>query len=165
MNKKICAVLAVILICSTAFAGCGSEKADAKDLKVYSFSGGDDYITVSNGVIVLSDGYNALYFGDLKADEEHFSDITSLTKTFYVYKDGEKQTLSQNSVTDTTGGTIKVGGEMGKMWGEAGILGRTVPEDVENNLFFQLETTDKEGNVQNYQLQMKVVEVTEDTKA
>lgn len=165
MSKKICVVLAVILICSMAFAGCGSEKTDAKDLKVYSFSGGDDYITVSNGVIIFSDGYEALYLGDLKADEEHFSDITSFTKTLYVYKDGEEQTLSENSVTDTSGGKVNISGEMGKMWAEDGLFGQVAPEDVENNLFFELETTDKEGNVQNYQLQMKVVEVTEDTKA
>ncbi len=54
---------------------------------------------------------------------------------------------------------------MEKMWAEDGLFGQAAPEEVENNLFFELETTDKEGNVQNYQLQMKVVKVTEDTKA
>lgn len=165
MNKKICALLAVIVVCSMAFTGCGSEKSAAKDLKVYSFSGGNDYFTVSNGVIVLSDNCDALYLGSLKTDSEHFSGITSYSTELYMYRDGEKQLLSSNSVTDTTGGKLIMDGELGKMLGEGGLFSQRLTEDVENNLFFELETTDKEGNVQNYQLQMKVVEVTEDTKA
>ena len=162
MNKKVWSVLALILICSMIFAGCGSEKQEEKqNFSVYSFSGEDENLTVTNGVIVLSDDYEAFYGGNLQVNEENFAGVTSFEETFYVLKDGEKEIISSNSLTDTTGGAVNVGGDLGKKWGAGSISGKFDADDLKNNFFFEFTVTDIEGNTHTYQTQMKVVEVTE----
>ena len=55
-------------------SGCGKE--EAKPLKVYSFSGENDQIAVSNGVIILSDTEETFSGGQLKTTGAEFIDIT-----------------------------------------------------------------------------------------
>lgn len=44
-----------LLACTVLLAGCNtsSESNEEQSLKVYSFSGENEYISVSNGVIIL----------------------------------------------------------------------------------------------------------------
>ena len=53
--KKIMAVVLWLLACTVLLAGCNtsSESNEEQPLKVYSFSGENKYISVSNGVIIL----------------------------------------------------------------------------------------------------------------
>lgn len=53
--KKIMAVMLSLLACTVLLAGCNtsSESNEEQSLKVYSFSGENEYISVSNGVIIL----------------------------------------------------------------------------------------------------------------
>ena len=50
--KKIRAVMLSLLACTVLLAGCNtsSESNEEQSLKVYSFSGENEYISVSNGV-------------------------------------------------------------------------------------------------------------------
>ena len=68
LMKKIRAVMLSLLACTVLLAGCNTspESNEEQPLKVYSFSGENEYISVSNGVIIL-DGKNEIcYGGDLK---------------------------------------------------------------------------------------------------
>ena len=49
------AVMLSLLACTVLLAGCNtsSESNEEQSLKVYSFSGENEYISVSNGVIIL----------------------------------------------------------------------------------------------------------------
>ena len=53
--KKIMAVMLSLLACTVLLAGCNNfaESNEEQSLKVYSFSGENEYISVSNGVIIL----------------------------------------------------------------------------------------------------------------
>lgn len=72
-----------LLACAVLLAGCNTstESNEEQSLKVYSFSGENEYISVSNGVIIL-DGKNEIcYGGDLKVISDDFVDITTYSTT------------------------------------------------------------------------------------
>lgn len=163
--KKTVAVLLTIVFSCTILTGCGtsSKGEQGQSLAVYSFSGESEYFSISNGVIVLSPTEEIFYGGDLEAKQEHFNDITAYSMTVYIMSGDKKGTLISNSVVDMTGGTIHISGDIGKRSGD-GIIIKEPTDDLKNNLYFELETTNLDGEKSNYQLQLSVVEITEKTR-
>lgn len=115
-----------------------------------------------DGVIVLSSAEEIFYGGDLKANQEKFDDITEYSMTFYIMSSNKKDILISNSVVDMTGGTIHISGDIGKRSG-AGTMIKELTDELKNNLYFELETTDLDGERSNFQLQLSVVEIIEKT--
>lgn len=162
--KKIMAVLLIIAFSCTILTGCAtsSNEEQGNILAVYSFSGENEYFSISNGVIVLSSAEEIFYGGDLEANQEKFDDITEYSMTFYVMTSNGKDILISNSVVDMTGGTIHISGDIGKRSGDGTII-RESTDELKNNLYFELETTNLGGETSNFQLQLSVVEIIEKT--
>lgn len=144
-------------------AGC-SQNGENKSEKitVYSFCGENEQFAVTNGVIVINADEEIFYGGDLKVtDDEYFSDITSYSVKFYTMTNGETRTIMHNSVVDQTGSTINVAGDLGKMSGDDIIIGSRVENasELANNLYFELNTTDLNGNQNTYQIQLTITEI------
>ena len=78
LMKKIRAVMLSLLACTVLLAGCNTspESNEEQPLKVYSFSGENKYISVSNGVIILDGKDEICYGGDLKVMSDDFANIT-----------------------------------------------------------------------------------------
>ena len=95
--KKIMAVMLSLLACTVLLAGCNtsSESNEEQSLKVYSFSGENEYISVSNGVIILDGKDEICYGGDLKVMSDDFANITTYSTTIYI-NGSEKETLLSN---------------------------------------------------------------------
>lgn len=161
--KKTVAILLTSLCFCAIFTGCGTlfKGEQNRSLTVYSFSGEDAYLSISNGVIVLSSGDDTFYGGNLETNQEEFDDITAYSMTFYVMSDNGKHILLSNRVVDMTGDTIRLSGETGKISG--GTVIREPTDELQNNLFFELETTTSEGEKNNYQLQLLLTEITATT--
>lgn len=70
--------LVFMTIFMMALTGCG--KAEQERLVGYSFSGEDEQLAVSNGVIVLNGTEEIFAGGDLKVTSDLFNDITSYQK-------------------------------------------------------------------------------------
>lgn len=161
--KKIMKVMLSLLACTVLLAGCSTsaESNEEQSLKVYSFSGENEYISVSNGVIIL-DGKNEIcYGGDLEVMSDDFVDITTYLTTIYI--DGsEKEILLSNSVDDQTGGTINVSGNIGKISGN--ILKDGDADKLNDNLWFELKTTNLSGDENTYQVQLETTEITKEAK-
>ena len=162
--KKILSV--ILLIASLgALAGCtANEPQNNEELAVYSFCGENEQFTVSNGVIVVGNEEEVFYGGDLEVkQEEFFENVVSFSTTFYTLQEAEKRTILSNSVTDMTNGSIKVSGNLGKMSGADILIGNKVKnlEELRDNLYFELSTTDAEGENSTYQIQLVVTNVTE----
>ena len=104
--KNIMAVMLSLLACTVLLTGCNtsSESNEEQSLKVYSFSGENEYISVSNGVIILDGKEEICYGGDLKVMSDDFSDITTYSTTVYI-NGSEKETLLSNGVDNQTDGT------------------------------------------------------------
>ena len=62
----------------------------------------------------------------------------------------------RSSIIDQTGGTVNINGSLGKASGTE-IIGREV-EDIDN-LWFELETTDLNGEENVYQIQLTLAEL------
>ena len=162
LMKKIRAVMLSLLACTVLLAGCNtsSESNEEQSLKVYSFSGENEYISVSNGVIILDGKEEICYGGDLKVMSDDFSDITTYSTTIYI-NGSEKEILLSNGVDDQTGGTIDVSGNIGKISGD--ILGDS-DDKLTDNLWFELKTTNLSGEENTYQVQLETTEITKEVK-
>ena len=162
LMKKIRAVMLSLLACTVLLAGCNtsSESNEEQSLKVYSFSGENAYISVSNGVIILDGKDEICYGGDLKVMSDDFSDITTYSTTIYI-NGSEKEILLSNGVDDQTGGTIDVSGNIGKISGD--ILGDS-DDKLTDNLWFELKTTNLSGEENTYQVQLETTEITKEVK-
>ena len=152
--------LAFMTILILALTGCG--KAEQEPLRVYSFSGENEQLTVSNGIIVLNGTEETFVGGDLKVTGDFFDDITSYSTTFYTMSGSEKDIILSNSVVDMTGETVNVSCDLGQISGES-IIRRIKIDDVndlENVLYFELTTKNKNGEENVYQLQISLTEIT-----
>ena len=151
---KVIYVLLITVLSTCLLLGCSSKPAE-EPLVVYSFSGENEMFSISNGVIVLNEGEEIFYGGNLIGE---LSDIVAYSMTFYIQSGSDNIVLLSNSVTDMTGGTIGIAGETGKISGD--VLKRTEEDDLQNNLYFELKTTNLDGEENTYQLQLAVTEVT-----
>ena len=129
--------------------------------RVYSFSGENEYISVSNGVIILDGKEEICYGGDLKVMSDDFSDITTYSTTVYI-NGSEKETLLSNGVDNQTDGTIDVSGNIGKISGD--ILRDSDADKLTDNLWFELKTTNLSGEENTYQVQLETTEITKEVK-
>ncbi len=139
-----------------ALSALGSNQEQS--LKIYSFSGENDFISVSNGVIVLDAKDEICYGGDLEVKPDEFADITTYSATIYFDIGNERVTLMSNSVEDITGGTIGVSRDIGKITGD--IVRDSDIDKLVDNLWFELKTTDLNGQENTCQLQLETTEIT-----
>ena len=152
--KKVFAILLTILSCSVLFSGCGTKPVE-EQVAVYSFHGENEIFSISNGVIALTPAEEVFYGGNLEGE---LPGVVSYSMTFYISSGDDDKTLLSNKVTDMTGGTISISGETGKVSGD--ILKETELNELQNNLYFELKTTNLEGEENTYSLQLTVTEVT-----
>jgi len=162
MKKKM-EIMLSLLACTALLAGCNtsSESNEEQPLKVYSFSGENEHISVSNGVIILDGKDEICYGGDLKVMSDDFADITTYSTTIYI-NGSEKEILLSNSVDDQTGGTIDVSGNIGKISGD--ILRDSDADKLTDNLWFELKTTNLSGEENTYQVQLETTEITKEVE-
>ena len=102
--RKISVILFAALVCCALLSGCGNEST-RESLVVYSFCGENEMLSISNGVIVLNEGEEIFYGGNLDGE---LSDIIAYSMTFYIQSGSDDIVLLSNSVTDMTGGTIGI---------------------------------------------------------
>ena len=152
--------LVFMTIILTALTGCG--KAEQEQLIIYSFSGENEQLAVSNGIIVLNGTEETFVGGDLKVTGDFFDDITSYSTTFYTMSGSEKDIILSNSVVDMTGGMVNVSSDLGQISGDSIITRINIDDtsDLDNTLYFELTTKDKDGKENVYQLKMSLTEIT-----
>lgn len=159
MKKLISLTLAILLIFT--LTACGNVKIREKTA-IYSFSGGNDYFSVSNGIIVIAEDEETFSGGDLAITrKDAFSDVVSLRTEFYILRDGEERTVLVSELHDKTGGaSVSLSGDLGKISGGATVSeGRPLDEldiDLLNNLYLRLTVTRNDGTGNSYNVQMDV---------
>ena len=121
----------------------------------------DEYISVSNGVIILDGKDEICYGGDLKVMSDDFANITTYSTTIYI-NGSEKETLLSNGVDDQTGETIDVSGNVGQISGD--ILRDSDADKLTDNLWFELKTTNLNGEESTYRVQLETTEITKEVK-
>ena len=142
--KIVVRVLLITVLYACLLSSCSMKPAE-EPLVVYSFSGENEMFSISNGVIVLNEGEEIFYGGNLDGE---LSDIIAYSMTFYIQSGSDDIVLLSNSVTDMTGGTIGIAGETGKISGD--VLKSAEEDDLQNNLYFELKTTNLDGEEKPY---------------
>lgn len=157
IKKKVPIFMTILMLTLT---GCG--KAEHERLTVYSFSGENEQLAVSNGIIVLNGTEETFVGGDMKVTGDFFADITSYSTTFYTMSGSEKDIILSNSVVDMTGGMVNVSGDLGQISGDSTLRRINIDDtnDFNGTLYFELTTKDKYGKENVYQLQMALTEIT-----
>jgi len=156
--KKVIALL-LVLVGVLSLAACNN--AEQEQVTTYSFRGEHEYFAISNGSIILSDTEEMFDGGDLQITQSCvFEAVASYSATFYTLTDGEQRTILSNSVIDQTGGSVTVDGDLGKASGKGFIIGSKVEniEELRENLWFELKTTDLDENEKIYQIQLTLTD-------
>ena len=100
--------------------------------------------------------------GDLKVTGDLPADITSYSTTFYTMSGSERDVILSNSTVDMTGGMVNVSGDLGQISGDSIIRRIKIDgvNDLENVLYFELTTKNKNGEENVYPLQMSLTKIT-----
>ena len=149
MKKLIALVL--VLVCVLSLAGCKEQPSTR------SFRGEHEYFAISNVSINLDDKEAVVDGGNIEITQsDYFNDIVSYTTTFYMLANGEQKVILSNTGINQTGEATTIDSDLGSISGE-GILGNEVNrvDDLKDNLWFELKTTDLNGTENVYQIQLK----------
>lgn len=157
--KKTIAILLSVLSCALLFTGCSIFGQNQQPLAVYSFCAEDSSFSVSNGVIVLDDDNEICYGGNLEMNKEDFADIVAYSTTIYLKSGSEKYVILSGAVEDKSGQAINISADNGTVSGD--IIRDDDIEKLADNLWFELKTTDKNGEKNTYQIQLDVIDITE----
>ena len=152
-------IFLLTLVCALGLSGCGDVRE--AQTSTYTFRGAHEYFSVSNGSIVLSDAEEVFDGGDLEITQAGvFDEVVSCTGTFYTLADGKRRTIMSNTVTDQTDGPVSVDGDLGKASGKGFVLGNKAEnmDALRENLWFELKTTDFNGEEAVYQIQLILTE-------
>ena len=158
--KRFSAILSLLFISGLLF-GCSSSSPISnkqEDTVLYSFCGENENCSIKNGVFLMSPQEKVLYGGILSVDEEEFKDITAFTTSFYVSLDDGKEILLSNSISDLTGNPLNLNKETGSISG--GSFAPDILKHFEDNLFFELNAYDKNGNNKILTIPMNVTLIT-----
>ena len=157
IKSKVLVFLAILML---ALVGC--EKVEQEQLTVYSFSGENEQLSISNGIIVLNGTEEIFTGGDLKVTDDFFNNITSYSTTFYIMSGDKKDVILSNNVVDLTGDTVNVSSDLGQISGDSAIRRIQIDDtsDLKNILYFELTTKDRDGKENVYQLQLPLTEIT-----
>ncbi len=152
--KKMVALF-LVLVGALSMAACNN--IEQEQVATYSFRGEHEYFAILNGSILLSDTEEVFDGGNLQITQSGvFEAVSSYSTTFYTLIDGAQRTILSNSVIDRTGGSVNIEGDLGKASGKGIIIGSKVNsiEELKENLWIELKTTDLEGKENVYQLQL-----------
>lgn len=155
--KRISARLTAALLGCALLAGCGGGEVPA-ELSVWSLSGENEQLRLSNGVLVLNGGEDVLHGGDLEVLDNSVPPATAFLTEYYLAGDGEARTLLSMQSVDQTGGTLDPAGSTGAI---AGDLSGRFYEGWQNELWLELTVTDRAGQTFTYPLQLRATEVTD----
>ena len=157
LKKRVMILLAAS--CCLLLAGCGQESGETdKFLAVYSLSGESDEITLSNGVLVLTDTEQTLDGGDLRFHPAEPFDTVRYTTKICLSAGGERSVLISMGAQDTTGGGLEISGDVGGCSGEM-LTEEQVSGLKDASCFFELTCTDRSGEERIYTLPLTLTEV------
>lgn len=162
MKRLGALILALALL---AFTGCTAREAETDNARWYSFSGSNDYLSITNGKLLISDKRDEIYGGVLTMNDDVAA--TGYIVRLYILQDDYKRTLIENTSEAKSGQLLQIGSDVGKLSCEPGqLLGEGLSEDeLTDNLYFELELVDESGATRTIELKLDVQQVALDDVA
>lgn len=157
--KKLLAFF-LVFSCLLPLTACQTQAED--QLIVYAFHGENEYFTITNGTIVFSDSQEVFYGGNLLPVQSNFiTDIASYTATFYTIVDGQQETILIDSLSNFSSAEL-VNIDFGKKVTKGPEISKYFQDIEESNrsLWCELSITDKSGNLNCYNIELKLIAIT-----
>lgn len=158
MKKVMILILAFSFLLT--LTACGNKNNVEEQETSYSFYGGNDCFTISNGLITLSEVEDVLEGGDLLIlQPDLYADVVSVKTTFYLLKGEEKDLIMSNSVVYQEVDSFSVEDKLGTIAGP-GLISKKIEnmDELKEKLWFELETIEANGEKNTQQLQLIVTE-------
>ena len=165
--KKLMAVL-FVLFCTATLFGC--NKADKVDevpkatnhapqryTGSYRFFGENEYLKITNGSIDFKETNESFYGGDLDVlQSDLFGDVRSYSTTFFtLLSNGQRNNFHSSIASGVRDGANAISGDLGSSSSNGFMV-----VNLEQGLWFELISTDVNGNEYVYLLELTVVKDT-----
>ncbi|HZK33562.1 MAG TPA: hypothetical protein VFC60_03585 [Tissierellaceae bacterium] len=152
MKKRIISITLIVTILFL-ITSCANPK---NKTEVYTFNGEDENIKVNNGLIIVTDDLEKFIVGDLSFKGEELSDVKHYFAKFFFYKDGDENTILNNSSTieGATQGQ-RIHSELGSISSEDLFYGKDL-ELIKESLNFSLSGKLMNGESFKYNLTLNV---------
>lgn len=150
----------VILIMALLLVGCsGTPKSE--QIVVYSFSGENDDIRISNGVITVSPTEYVFHGGNIYYKDGTLDNILNYSTEFYYLSGKEKNQIVTSSTANETDGVLEIKNGQDLLNADNNISGSKdkFMKMLENNLYFKLSITDANNEESEYLINLKVTKV------
>ena len=154
-------VLALMMAFSVAACGGDGRNNDKDTTKIYSFSGGNEFIEIRNGMIVITNELEKFIGGDLFFKGEKPANVLSYSEKFYFYMDDGEQNVFQNNTAGIEGSAegISINPNMGTTTAEKIFSHAEVWDLLINSLNFTLSGTFVNGENFAYHIVLEVNEI------
>lgn len=158
MKRTVLFLLTLVLILTLLVCG----KAEQQSTRVYSIHGGNEQISITNGVMVLGEEKDVFQGGNLQVPEEIREGVVSFTMKYYFLVDGEREDFFR-MVLVNAGEMLEENCSVGTLSGNGVFHKEKIRqksfEEWKTALFFELTTEDMSGSEQVYTLPMTITEV------
>jgi len=152
--------LLAALLCLGLLTSCTAQQ---KMTGVYSFSGENDSIAISGGVITMDRDWEVFHGGNLTFQGEELSDVKDSVITFYFYKDGVEQTILCHAVSvDGVSEGERISSDMGSVQAQT-LYSSADWGLLRNTLHFSLTGTQMNGESFEYYIPLSVSEADSST--
>ena len=149
-------IIAPVAIILCLIASCTKQE---KEIEIYSFSGESDAVTISNGLIIVTEDLEKFIGGDLTFKGEELSDVKHCITKFFFYKDWIETTIlsSSESIEGTSKGT-HISSDMGSISSKNLFYGNDL-ELIKKSLNFSLSGIFMNGEKFEYNIVLDVKKV------
>jgi hypothetical protein len=143
-----------------ACSGSGNDSIPRYNAKIYSFSGGNEFIEINNGMIVITDELESFIGGDLFFRGEKPANVVLYSEKFFFYMDDGSENAIQNNIVSIEGAEegISINPNTGTTTAEK-ILNADVWDMLINSLNFTLSGTFVSGENFEYHIVLDVNEI------
>ena len=165
--KKLMVVFWV-LVCTATLSGCNiADTADAVPKATnnapqrytgsYQFFGENEYLKITNGSIDFKETSESFYGGELEVlASDLFVDVRSYSTTFFtLLSNGQRNNFHSTTASGVWDGANAISGDLGSSSSNGFMV-----VYLEQGLWFELITTDVNGNENVYLLELTVVKDT-----
>ena len=154
MKKFVAFISALSMV--LAFTSCKNSEKD--QTTVYSFSGKNESVSISNGTVVLTDYEEVFYGGNLNFVQPE--NISSYRATFYIMTDGQQETVFVDELSDVSPAEL-LNFDLGKKVGNNSEISKQFRniEDADGKFWCELKVTDAQGNSNSYSVELELVKV------
>lgn len=161
-------IIVLLIITNLIFIGTTVHyinKDQNQELKVYTFEGTNNNIRLSKGIIIISSDKQIVNGGQIQYEGNKLGNIKLYSKTIYLDKQGSKDPVLSNSVSNTKGipgmafpDELLLTRDVGEISGQKLFSDKDI-NTIKDNLYFSLNCIPEDGKAEDFVVKLNVKEI------